>query len=365
MQTSNTRPENELKALEEGLASTQDAHKTFEMTTVQTGSTAVATSPRVSSSKTVSGLDLFTRLHLCLKALPITWSHIRRRDLRIDGAMGLTAIPKLEEYPTGFPRLSCFLDSDDSFMVYKRFGIVFSRLLLNKQDEIREMEATLHAMDKTDDATDGSKYLMARDHRDSEAIPQEWSETRSQLLRTLERKILEYSELLLKAHRVKSLEKPTKRDYRSVLRYMEKDGGQLFEGEMSWIYDKEDLVTLRPGREHAWLDGILERLLNICRGKIVRYIFCTPETRARTDDKAIHYYDRRRISKCVTMIITILILVLLMVPIWLLYHAAVHGTIGKTTDTIVLILAFTLIFSATVSAFTKAKRHEIVAASAG
>lgn len=65
------------------------------------------------------------------------------------------------------------------------------------------------------------------------------------------------------------------------------------------------------------------------------------------------------------MLITILILFLLMVPIWLLYHSAVHGTIGQTTDTIVLILAFTLIFSATVSAFTKAKRHEIVAASAG
>lgn len=54
---------------------------------------------------------------------------------------------------------------------------------------------------------------------------------------------------------------------------MEKDGGQLFEGEMSWIYDKEDLVTLRPGREHAWLDGILERMLSFCRGPIVKVNF--------------------------------------------------------------------------------------------
>ncbi len=78
------------------------------------------------------------------------------------------------------------------------------------------------------------------------------------------------AELLLKAHAVKGLEKPTPRDYRSVLRYMEKDGGQLYEGEMAWIYDKEDLVTLRPGREHAWLDGVLERFLSFCRGRIVR-----------------------------------------------------------------------------------------------
>lgn len=77
-------------------------------------------------------------------------------------------------------------------MVYKRFGMVFSRLLLNKQDEIREMEARLHAIDVTDDENGGGKYLMARDHRDAQTVPQEWSETRPQLLGALERKILEY-----------------------------------------------------------------------------------------------------------------------------------------------------------------------------
>ncbi|KAL8734042.1 MAG: hypothetical protein Q9166_001803 [cf. Caloplaca sp. 2 TL-2023] len=238
-------------------------------------------------------------------------------------------------------------------MVFKRFGIVFSRLLLNKQDEIRYLEKELQAMDGTDAAI----YLMSRDEdkkRDPSSIPEAWSQmtpTRPELLEKLETKLLEYSELLLKANQLKGLEKPSARDYRSVLHYMENDGGQVYEEEMSWIYDKEDLVSLRPGREHAWLDGMLERLLK--------------ETNARTDNPAIHYYDRRIIGKCVTFLITILILVLLMTPIWLLYKSSVNGTIGKITDTIVLILSFTLIFSAMLSVFTKAKRHEIVAASAG
>ena len=51
---------------------------------------------------------------------------------------------------------------------------------------------------------------------------------------------------------------------------MENDGGAMYEREMSWIYDKEDLVSLRPGREHAWLDGMLERLLKVCRCGLVR-----------------------------------------------------------------------------------------------
>lgn len=50
---------------------------------------------------------------------------------------------------------------------------------------------------------------------------------------------------------------------------MENDGGQLCEEDMGFIYEKEDLVTLRPGREHAWLDGLLEQILKVLRCKLI------------------------------------------------------------------------------------------------
>lgn len=31
--------------------------------------------------------------------------------------------------------------------------------------------------------------------------------------------------------------------------------------EQKFIHRKEDLITLRPGREHAWLDSALEKAL--------------------------------------------------------------------------------------------------------
>ena len=214
------------------------------------------------------------------------------------------------------------------------------------------------------------------------------------------------AELLLKAQELKSLERPSAKDYRSVLRFMENDGGQVYEEESGWIYDKEDLVTIRPGREHAWLDGFLERMLKVFRCKLLKVCFTVhvvlqsiretrrkkltaqyssslparlksllhlpgkksdinQETRVKTDDKAIHYYDRTRISTFVTMIITVAVLILLMIPVWLLYKASVDRTISKTPQIIVLVFGFTMIFSTAVSAFTKAKRHEIVVASAG
>ena len=78
------------------------------------------------------------------------------------------------------------------------------------------------------------------------------------------------AELLLKAQQLKALDRPSNRDYRSVLSFMEYEGGQLYEEDMEFIYEKEDLVTLRPGREYAWLDGMLERTLKVLRCKLVK-----------------------------------------------------------------------------------------------
>ena len=61
------------------------------------------------------------------------------------------------------------------------------------------------------------------------------------------------------------MDSPSNRDYTSVKNFLENDGGPLPEAESDFIYEKEDLVTLRPGRENAWLDGILERILQCCR----------------------------------------------------------------------------------------------------
>jgi hypothetical protein len=46
--------------------------------------------------------------------------------------------------------------------------------------------------------------------------------------------------------------------------------------EQDYIRWREDLVTLRPGREHAWLDRGIETCLHILQGRVpriqVRYV---------------------------------------------------------------------------------------------
>ena len=79
-------------------------------------------------------------------------------------------------------------------MVYRRFGYVFSRLFLRRQDEIRRMEDTLQAMDKTDDFEGHGKYLQSHAlDDDRESIPKLWeNQSRAQLMDSLEQKVLKY-----------------------------------------------------------------------------------------------------------------------------------------------------------------------------
>jgi len=59
-----------------------------------------------------------------------------------------------------------------------------------------------------------------------------------------------------------SLNRPTAGEYRSVENFMNNEK-PLVKKEGSFIYQKEDLVTLRPGREHAWLDTSVEKFLRL------------------------------------------------------------------------------------------------------
>ena len=102
----------------------------------------------------------------------------------------------VEDHPLGYPKVAAFLDSDDSFMIYQRFGFLHSRLLLYKQDELRELEDELHEMDKRDwqDGGKAKKSLKCRDIDDARTL-EDGRQSRKELLGRIEKKICEYGML--------------------------------------------------------------------------------------------------------------------------------------------------------------------------
>lgn len=76
-------------------------------------------------------------------------------------------------------------------------------------------------------------------------------------------------QLLLQAQQLVSLEKPAERDRASVQNYLETTPVPLLVEDGVFVYEKDDLVTLQAGRENAWLDACVERLLKYCRCRLI------------------------------------------------------------------------------------------------
>lgn len=92
------------------------------------------------------------------------------------------------------------------------------------------------------------------------------------------------------------------------------------------------------------------------------------QTRKKCTNGDVIYTSPERVNHCATVIVTLMILTLLVVPIYLLYAFVGHskgGFSGRTTAICIgILLIFTLAFSAALSLFTRAKRHEILGAAA-
>jgi hypothetical protein len=67
------------------------------------------------------------------------------------------------------------------------------------------------------------------------------------------------AELINIAQTMVALNRPASRDYQSVKNFF--DNEAPFCADEVYIYHKEDIITLKPGRENAWLDGLVERIL--------------------------------------------------------------------------------------------------------
>jgi uncharacterized protein DUF6594 len=168
----------------------------------------------------------------------------------------------LEDCPNGLPRLAAFLSSEGNFTTFRGFSYLHARVLLDKQQELADLERQLDDLDKIDDTEetgDGQRRLTNRgfDRRKSR-IDEE--RPRKEILSDIHRVLLEYDELLLKARDTLALQKPSQRDYRSVRTWIF-NNKPLVAAQSSFIKKKEDIITLRSGREWSDFDGLVETCL--------------------------------------------------------------------------------------------------------
>ncbi|PSN67486.1 hypothetical protein BS50DRAFT_600854 [Corynespora cassiicola Philippines] len=278
-----------------------------------------------------------------------------------------TKVRNLEGCPMGYPRLAAFNASEQNFMLYRSFNYVHSRLLLNLQTSIQALEAELDEIDRFHDVPhDRSQLRLQSWDLDLSICDEEKKEgirTRNDILEDLRVKVCQYDELLTKSREITSFQRPTDGDYNSVRNWF-KNKAPLVSEEQDYILWKEDIVTLRHGREWANFDGMVEQMLHKINCSLVRRLFCTDDLKRKTSDGLVHYYSPSRVAKLVNLIITTVIFILLAAPVLSMYQLSTLNTTQAIFAAIGVLMIFTLLFAAAMSLLTKARRHELFAASA-
>jgi hypothetical protein len=87
--------------------------------------------------------------------------------------------------------VATFLDSDENFMIYRRFGYLHARMLLRLQDKLRKLESMLDDYDDEDAGDETQKrLLMSRDSDEAAckklAKEEPAAKTRTQILDEIE-----------------------------------------------------------------------------------------------------------------------------------------------------------------------------------
>jgi hypothetical protein len=165
-------------------------------------------------------------------------------------------------------------------------------------------------------------------------------------------------ELVMRCKTLASLKRTSSRDYQSLANWMHNEK-PLSHEESEFIGCKEDFIALCEPQEGGWFDGLIEDTLSKIECKFTRLLFTSGDQRRKSADPYIKYYSKYRIDLLVRIIICLLAVVLLVAPVVLLFSVKESNALK-----VVVLLSFTLFFCICISVFTKAKRHEVFAATA-
>ncbi|KAH5407240.1 hypothetical protein HBI88_144920 [Parastagonospora nodorum] len=273
-------------------------------------------------------------------------------------------VEQLSDYPTGYPQQAAF-QSDLSFSVYRGFGYLHARILLQLQDELRVLETDLRDMDELDDNGTNKRVLSSRMKDETRARKAgKLMSDRAILLETIHDKLAKYDDFLLKTREINALEKPSDRDYISMRTWFCNMKPFSYQPEEEFIKRKRDLVTLRPNTEWGHFDEWIEEGIERLPTRIGRGLFSGKQSRPGDRNLGVYHYLPSTITKTTTMVMTLIVLVLLIIPIITLYQVTSAGKSTATIEAMGILVAFIFLFSVTMGLLTGAKRQELFAASA-
>ena len=246
----------------------------------------------------------------------------------------------------GYPALAEFLSSDERWSIYRRFKYLQSRLILEKQEELRLLDEELRdmdlevAQDEPHNAEAASK-LNTRHRRNPEE-----AHSRSEYFEKAERLYKEYAALLGASRQMMALEKPAFHERKSVRHFISATK-PVVQREAAWLEDPADLVTLRGVRPHATFNALLEAILTRAKH------YLNPPRTIETW-LAANVTAEKISNRVISLFLIVSVPTIFFAPIYIL--TVVAHNIGKG---IAVLVVFALLFIFVLAIGTTAKSHEI------
>jgi hypothetical protein len=168
----------------------------------------------------------------------------------------------VDDHPNGYPRFAAFMNSDENFLMCRKYGFLHNRVLLYRQDELRELEQEMLALDKNAHKVD-EKMLQCRTRE--ERISNE----RRDLINRIDDKLREYNDIVQRTRSFATLQRATQRNYNSVSNWVG-NATPLVEAEASTFNKDRDFVSIVDAKEGSWFDGRVETVLSKFGGSFTR-----------------------------------------------------------------------------------------------
>lgn len=154
------------------------------------------------------------------------------------------------------------MNSDENFLMCRKYGFLHNRVLLYRQDELRELEQELLSMDKAANKTDDTMLkCRTREERSSGA--------RRDLINKIDDKLREYNDIVQRTRSFATLQRATQRNYNSVRNWVD-HSAPLEQAEASTFYKDRDFVSIVDAKEGSWFDGRVETALSNFGGPLTR-----------------------------------------------------------------------------------------------
>ena len=206
-------------------------------------------------------------------------------------------------------------------MVFRRFGFLRCRLLLNQQDVLRDLELRLDKIDQSDARdTDGQHRLCCRALDEVQSRP-----PRKQVFVQMLKELKVYDDLLSASRELLQQESPQRDNQSSIANFIWNDG-RLSVPDRDYITHEDDLVALGGDKEYSWVHVLVGDTFTRASRQWSKKLFQNDIQAAKSSDQqlAVNLYSNPRIDRIVALLFTILIIGLIMGPVFVLYRLRKH-----------------------------------------